>query len=77
MATESKPIDLGALQSMQKHAEAMVTTARRILDGAYTKYDNAAQALENAKVRHKDAQEFLAKAKRAVIEGARTVANGG
>ena len=72
----SNPIDLGKLQAEQYKAEALVRSATRVLDGAWTKHENALQALDNAKKKCKAAHESLDKARQAVLDGARSIAQG-
>jgi hypothetical protein len=76
MAQESKASDLGALQDAQRKAEALARSASVSLTAAYTKLGRAEDAKNEAKKKFEDAAKALDTAKRAVLEGARAVANG-
>lgn len=72
----SKSIDLGAMQKEARDAATVQKSARAQLDAAYTKHDNAAQALERAREKHRLAVEAVEMKKKALVEAARQVANG-
>jgi hypothetical protein len=71
-----KPIDLGKLQDAVTKAEALARSASISLSSAYTKLGRAEDVKNEAKRKFEEAAKALDAAKRAVVEGARAVANG-
>ena len=70
-----KSIDLGKLQTELAEAHKAQRAARKVLDTAHTKFDNAAQSLETAKEKHRLAVEAVDKMRHRVVDASRTVAN--
>lgn len=71
----SKSIDLGGLQNELRNAEAQVTSAKRTLEAATSRVTSALAVEEKARERYKALTAQRDNAKRAVIDGARQVAN--
>jgi len=72
----TKSIDLGALQEGLRNAEALIKSRARILEAARARCESAQRAVEKSVSSHREAVEAREQAKRALIEGARQVANG-
>lgn len=72
----NKPIDLGALQDALRSADALVRSAKTRLESAGLKAEQAQRAYEIARGKFAEVSASREDAKRAVLEGARQVANG-
>lgn len=72
----NKPIDLGALQDALRNAEAKVRQAGALNVAAHNKLAAAQGQADKANEKLKEMREIRDAAKRAVLEGARQVANG-
>lgn len=73
----SAAIDLGAMQQDVAKKKALLTAARRVLDGAIAKHDSAQKAMDAAREKHRRADAEHDNAKRAVVAAARQVADNG
>lgn len=76
MATESKAVDLGALQNNYRTMQASLRKMDVIVQDRKKKQDVAMQNYDASAVRRNDMQKELDKARQAMLDGARSVAQG-
>jgi hypothetical protein len=76
MAQESKAIDLGKLQDALRSAEARVKSADALKINSYRAFEKARTKMASDHDAWVKAKDSLDNAKKAVIEGARTIAQG-
>lgn len=76
MAQESKAVDLGKLQDDERKARALVRSLGQAYGSAHRRMESAQSARDLAYIKWQNAQKELDKAKQAVLDGARSVAQG-
>lgn len=70
------PIDLGKLQSELRYAKNAAKNAERGVNTAFTKLRAAERAFDAAKKKKEESDKAVDAAQQAVLQAARTVANG-
>lgn len=76
MATESKAVDLGKLQDEERKARVVVRSLGLAYSAAHRRMELAQASRDLAWAKWNNAQKELDKAKQAVLDGARSVAQG-